>query len=83
MAKGQVTLAVICSFEHHTGDRTILARFHPNLEGEHSEGVQRPPAFLSYPPTSREDLQLDGHLEYPHAAQALYTFTNINVFSGI
>ncbi|GFY04474.1 hypothetical protein TNCV_4415621 [Trichonephila clavipes] len=36
------------SFEHHTGDRTILALFHPNLEGEHPGGGQRSPtSFLS------------------------------------
>ncbi|GFW69435.1 uncharacterized protein TNCV_487841 [Trichonephila clavipes] len=39
-----------------------------------SRGGQRPPTSLPLPPTSREDLRLDGHLEYPHATQALYIY---------
>ncbi|GFS56716.1 hypothetical protein TNCV_2221571 [Trichonephila clavipes] len=27
-----------------------------------------------YPPATREDLRLDGYLEYPHAAMALYIY---------
>ncbi|GFX16374.1 hypothetical protein TNCV_32481 [Trichonephila clavipes] len=53
------TIAVILRF---------LVRFHPNLEREHPVGGQR--SLTSLPPTSREDLQLDGYLEYPHAAKA-------------
>ncbi|GFU82529.1 uncharacterized protein TNCV_3629951 [Trichonephila clavipes] len=36
------------------------------------EGGQRPPNSLPLPPTSREDLRLDGYLEYSHAAKALF-----------
>ncbi|GFU46037.1 uncharacterized protein TNCV_4692241 [Trichonephila clavipes] len=35
-------------------------------------GGQGPSTYLSLPPTSREDLWLDGYLEYPHAAKTLY-----------
>ncbi|GFV63142.1 hypothetical protein TNCV_3025711 [Trichonephila clavipes] len=34
------------------------------------------------PPTTREDLRLNGYLDYP-MPQRHYTFTNIPVFSGI
>ncbi|GFV02460.1 uncharacterized protein TNCV_1023881 [Trichonephila clavipes] len=46
----------------------------PNFEGEHSRGGQGYPTSLPLPPTSREDLRLDGYLEYPHAAKALYIY---------
>ncbi|GFV90415.1 hypothetical protein TNCV_49901 [Trichonephila clavipes] len=55
----------------------VTVRFgsvHPNLDGEHSGGGQRPPTSLPLPPTTREDLQLDGYLEYPHAVKALYIY---------
>ncbi|GFT07930.1 hypothetical protein TNCV_873601 [Trichonephila clavipes] len=32
------------------------------------------PTSLPLPPTSREDLKLDGYLEYPPAAKALYIY---------
>ncbi|GFT98299.1 hypothetical protein TNCV_2903961 [Trichonephila clavipes] len=41
-------------------------------EGENPRGGQGPPTSLHLPPTTREDLRLDGYLEYPHAAKALY-----------
>ncbi|GFW91639.1 hypothetical protein TNCV_4500581 [Trichonephila clavipes] len=47
-----------------------MARFHPNLKGEHTGEVRH----LSFPPTSREDSQLDGYLEYLHAAKTLYIY---------
>ncbi|GFV96949.1 uncharacterized protein TNCV_4351621 [Trichonephila clavipes] len=37
--------------------------FYPNFEGEHPGGAQRPPTSLPLPPTSREDLRLEGYLE--------------------
>ncbi|GFW36513.1 uncharacterized protein TNCV_1344741 [Trichonephila clavipes] len=43
-------------------------------EGEYPGGGQRPPISLPFPPTSREDLRLDGDLKYPHAATALYIY---------
>ncbi|GFU52965.1 hypothetical protein TNCV_1142571 [Trichonephila clavipes] len=43
--------------------------FHPNLEGENPGGGQGPPTSLPLPPTTREDLRLDGYLEYPPAAK--------------
>ncbi|GFV18077.1 uncharacterized protein TNCV_168811 [Trichonephila clavipes] len=46
----------------------------PNLEGERSGGGQRPPTSLPFPPTTREDLRLDGYLETPPAAKALYIY---------
>ncbi|GFS79082.1 hypothetical protein TNCV_4408111 [Trichonephila clavipes] len=52
--------------------------FHLNFEGGHSRGGQGP----STSPTSREDLQLDGYLEYS-MPQRHYTFTNIHAFFGI
>ncbi|GFX81491.1 uncharacterized protein TNCV_4508981 [Trichonephila clavipes] len=39
-----------------------------------SGGGQRSPTSLPLPPTSRADLRLDGYLEYPHAAKALYIY---------
>ncbi|GFT00256.1 uncharacterized protein TNCV_2738231 [Trichonephila clavipes] len=33
-----------------------------------------PGVIRSLPPTSREDLQLDGYLEYPHVTKALYIY---------
>ncbi|GFX51803.1 hypothetical protein TNCV_5015051 [Trichonephila clavipes] len=54
--------------------RYALAGFHPNFEGKHSRGGLRPPTSLSLLPTPREDLQLDGYLEYSHAARPLYIY---------
>ncbi|GFT24355.1 uncharacterized protein TNCV_3252091 [Trichonephila clavipes] len=39
-----------------------------------SRGGQRHPTYLPLPPTSQEDLRLDGCLEYPHAAKAIYIY---------
>ncbi|GFS87378.1 uncharacterized protein TNCV_422491 [Trichonephila clavipes] len=60
------------SFEHHAGDGTIW--LHPNLEGENPGGGQGPPTSLPFPPTTREDLRLDGYLAGPYAAKALYIY---------
>ncbi|GFY01243.1 nibrin [Trichonephila clavipes] len=49
------------SFEHHTGDSTIWLSFTPVLR-EDTWGRQGPPTSLPLPPTSLEDLQLDGYL---------------------
>ncbi|GFX59274.1 hypothetical protein TNCV_4216901 [Trichonephila clavipes] len=59
-----------------------LARFLPNFEGEHPGGSQGTPTSLQLSPTSRENLKLDGYLEYL-MPQSHYTFTHIHVFSGI
>ncbi|GFV61998.1 hypothetical protein TNCV_4108011 [Trichonephila clavipes] len=37
--------------------------FHSTFEGEQPAGDQGPPTSLPFPPTSREDLRLDGYLE--------------------
>ncbi|GFU69740.1 hypothetical protein TNCV_1221281 [Trichonephila clavipes] len=37
----------------------------PNFDGDHPEGGQLPPISISLPSTSREELRLDGYLEYP------------------
>ncbi|GFX06173.1 hypothetical protein TNCV_642191 [Trichonephila clavipes] len=59
-----------------TGDNMILARFQPNFKGEHPGGDQRSPTSFPVPPTSRSNLRLDGYLEYPHVAKALYICTH-------
>ncbi|GFV73410.1 uncharacterized protein TNCV_3389261 [Trichonephila clavipes] len=41
------------------------------LRGRKSHFGQGPPTSLPFPPSSGEDLRLDGYLEYPHTAQAL------------
>ncbi|GFW47423.1 hypothetical protein TNCV_4537131 [Trichonephila clavipes] len=38
--------------------------FHPNFEGEHPASSHGPHISLPLPPTSQEDLRLDGYLEY-------------------
>ncbi|GFU29696.1 uncharacterized protein TNCV_4745321 [Trichonephila clavipes] len=63
---------VSLNFEHLASDSTIFTRFHPNLEGENPGGGQGAPTSLPLPSTTREDLRLDGYLEYPHAAKAQY-----------
>ncbi|GFW72560.1 uncharacterized protein TNCV_3797881 [Trichonephila clavipes] len=55
----------------------VIVRFGsvpPKFEREHPKGGQGPPTSLNLSPTSREDLQLDGYLEYSHAAKALYIY---------
>ncbi|GFV01676.1 uncharacterized protein TNCV_3050691 [Trichonephila clavipes] len=37
-------------------------------------GGEGPPTSLPLPPTTRVDLKLNGYLEYPHAAKALYIY---------
>ncbi|GFU84694.1 hypothetical protein TNCV_2126351 [Trichonephila clavipes] len=78
MAKGKVTSVVSRSFEHHTGKRMILARLHPNFEEEHPGVVRGLLTSLSFPPTSRKDLWLNGYLKYPMTLRH-YTLTNIHV----
>ncbi|GFV26677.1 uncharacterized protein TNCV_4059971 [Trichonephila clavipes] len=46
----------------------------PQFRGRTLWGGQRPPASLLLPPTSRDDLRLDGYLEYPPAMKALYIY---------
>ncbi|GFV04218.1 uncharacterized protein TNCV_918391 [Trichonephila clavipes] len=47
------------------------------IGGELTGGGQSPPTSLPLPPTSREDLGLDGYLKYPHAAKALYVYKHL------
>ncbi|GFV76170.1 uncharacterized protein TNCV_4672591 [Trichonephila clavipes] len=47
------------------------------------EGGQGPPTSLPFPPTSRENLKLDGYLEYPHATKALYIFKHPGLFQDL
>ncbi|GFT97904.1 hypothetical protein TNCV_2168011 [Trichonephila clavipes] len=56
--------------------------FPPQIRGRKPWGGQGPSSSLTLPPTTREDLQLDGYLEYP-LPQRHHTFTSIHVFSGI
>ncbi|GFU06585.1 uncharacterized protein TNCV_1002251 [Trichonephila clavipes] len=53
---------------------SLPVAFSSNFEGEHPGGGQGALTSLPFPPTSREDLQLDGYLEYPYAAQELYIY---------
>ncbi|PRD23065.1 UNVERIFIED_CONTAM: hypothetical protein NCL1_47415 [Trichonephila clavipes] len=52
----------------------ILAGTTLHRNGEHSGGGQRPPTSPPLPLRSREDLRLDGYLEYPYATKALYIY---------
>ncbi|GFT39882.1 uncharacterized protein TNCV_3286591 [Trichonephila clavipes] len=70
-AKGwifRLSLALALSTMH------VIVRFcsvpPPTFEGEHPGYGQEPPNSLPFPPTTREDLRLDGYLEYSHAAKA-------------
>ncbi|GFW43100.1 hypothetical protein TNCV_1474951 [Trichonephila clavipes] len=54
----------------------------PNFDGEHFGDAQGSPISLPLPPTSLEDLRIDGYLEYP-LLRRHYTFTNIYAFSRI
>ncbi|GFX40487.1 hypothetical protein TNCV_1412971 [Trichonephila clavipes] len=59
------------------GARCYEVRFSsvpPQFRGRKPWGGQGPPTFLPLPPTRREDLRLDGYLEYPHAAKTLYIY---------
>ncbi|GFU84618.1 hypothetical protein TNCV_4939571 [Trichonephila clavipes] len=60
-----------------------LTGFHPNFEGGHTGGGQRPPtsSFL-FPSTSRKNLRFDGYLEFSRA-QRNYTFVDILAFFRI
>ncbi|GFX98183.1 hypothetical protein TNCV_4908261 [Trichonephila clavipes] len=59
-----------------------LARFHPNFEGEHPGGGQRPPIPLPLPPTSQEDLRFNRYLEYI-MPQRHSSLANIHAFCRI
>ncbi|GFU13643.1 uncharacterized protein TNCV_938911 [Trichonephila clavipes] len=61
------------SFENHAGEYDF-SRFHSNFNGELPGSYQRPPTSPSLSPNSREDLWLDGYLEYQYIAKALYIY---------
>ncbi|GFW76578.1 hypothetical protein TNCV_2681951 [Trichonephila clavipes] len=46
----------------------------PQFRGNTPWKGQEPPTSLSFQPTSREDLLLDGYLQYPQAAKAIYIY---------
>ncbi|GFW58885.1 uncharacterized protein TNCV_4047231 [Trichonephila clavipes] len=56
-------------------DSTRFAWLHPNLETENPGGGQGPPTSFPLPPTTREDLRLDGYLDalyiYKHSCLLL------------
>ncbi|GFW03384.1 hypothetical protein TNCV_4939171 [Trichonephila clavipes] len=57
---------------HPTTTAKLLQVISKFEERENTQSSQRPPTSLPLPPITREDLRLDGYLEYPHAAKALY-----------
>ncbi|GFX87920.1 uncharacterized protein TNCV_4373851 [Trichonephila clavipes] len=67
------------SFEHHTGDSTIWLRSTLILRKNTLEVVRDLPPLLLLP-TSRQDLRLDGYLEYPHAAKARHIYKHPCLF---
>ncbi|GFX22733.1 uncharacterized protein TNCV_4838701 [Trichonephila clavipes] len=70
------THVVSRSLEHHAGDSTFWLASTPIMR-ENTRGGQGSPTSLPLPPTSREGLRLDGYLEYPHAAKALYIYKHL------
>ncbi|GFW28443.1 hypothetical protein TNCV_4641081 [Trichonephila clavipes] len=56
--------------------------WNPNFEDEYPGGGNGLPSSLPLPPILREDLRLDGYLEYP-VPQRYCTFANIHAYSGI
>ncbi|GFT79092.1 uncharacterized protein TNCV_3094491 [Trichonephila clavipes] len=58
-------------FEPVTKQATVRYLYHSATAATWGDQRERPPASLPFPSTSREDLLLDGYLEYPHAAKAL------------
>ncbi|GFX99491.1 transposable element Tcb1 transposase [Trichonephila clavipes] len=64
-----------------TGLLYDFARYHPNFEKESPGGGQRPITYLFLPPTTREDMRLDGYLEYPLAVKAVYIHLQTPMFS--
>ncbi|GFW29951.1 uncharacterized protein TNCV_4999911 [Trichonephila clavipes] len=65
------TTAVGRSLEHQTGDSTIQLGSTPVLRENTLEKGHGSPTSYPLPPTSREDLRLNGCLEYPHSSKAL------------
>ncbi|GFT83591.1 uncharacterized protein TNCV_4866461 [Trichonephila clavipes] len=72
-SKGEVVLT--CGFKKESCIVLgVVAPVLPQFRGRKPWGGQRPVTSLSLPPSTREDLWLDGYLEYPHAAKALYIY---------
>ncbi|GFW53130.1 hypothetical protein TNCV_3293771 [Trichonephila clavipes] len=65
------------------GTRVPQPELQATMSGSRKTGATvRVFTSLSLPPTSREDLRLNGYLEYP-IPQTHYTFISIHAFSGI
>ncbi|GFV58873.1 uncharacterized protein TNCV_4132351 [Trichonephila clavipes] len=62
------------SFVHYPCDSTIWLVSTPVLRENTLGRDQGSPNYLPLPPTTREDLRLNGYLEYRHAAKALYIY---------
>ncbi|GFU84396.1 hypothetical protein TNCV_4124001 [Trichonephila clavipes] len=52
--------------------------FPPQFCGRTLGDGQGPPTTLPLPPTTRENLRLNGYLEYPHSTKALHLQTSMS-----
>ncbi|GFV76476.1 hypothetical protein TNCV_4726961 [Trichonephila clavipes] len=78
-AKGRLSLAVALRVKQVTVQRSL---FHSNFDGGHPRVGQGPPASVLFPPTSREDFNLDGLLKVlPCSKDTIYL--TLYAFSGI
>ncbi|GFU04441.1 hypothetical protein TNCV_1080091 [Trichonephila clavipes] len=69
--------SVMYNYQNNTsseGDGAIWLSLAPVLWMNSWWGRNKPPILCPLPPTSREDLWLDGYLEYPLAAKVLYIY---------
>ncbi|GFV12809.1 hypothetical protein TNCV_4476341 [Trichonephila clavipes] len=54
------------SIEHHTGEKHDLDRFHPNFEGGSGSPTSHP-----LPPTTRDNLRINGYLRVPPCREGI------------